>query len=189
MLKIFVLGLIFFSTAAGYCETAGQARFLMGTKNLDGGDWGNLDSQPEYGLEVDVKPGDWPIWLTAGYLTSQDEATVVTSLSPLATRDIEGKTQEYRVGIKKDFPVLSFLTLAGSGGPAVIRAEMDNPNGLGGSDSGSDLGFWATGDVIFIIGQVGLGFSYRYSNADVDLFGQNRNVGGHHGMFSVGFSW
>jgi hypothetical protein len=102
---------------------------------------------------------------------------------------VEAKTQEFHAGIKKDFDLSSRLRITLGAGPAWISGKMDRVGTPFDSDSDSAVGFWGVGDVLVFLGPVGVGFSYRYSQADIDLFGRSLNAGGHHIGFSAGFGW
>jgi hypothetical protein len=176
-------------TATASAATTGRGGLFFGSKSLDHGDWGELDSQSAFGVNLDVKDTAWPVWISAGYLSSREEETVITSASPLQTRDIEGKTAEYRLGVKKDFNPFKILRISGAGGPAYITASIDNAQAPFNRDSDGAVGYWLGAEAIFYLGFVSVGVGYNYSDADVKLLGSSVNAGGSNLAFAVGFGW
>lgn len=182
------LVLLSFATVAN-AATTGRGGFFFGEKTLDKNDWGELDSQSAWGINLDVKDTAWPIWMTTGYISSRDEKTIITSLSPFATEELEGKTTEIHVGIKKDFSPIPIMRLSVGGGPAYMRASLDSSVAPFTSDSDSAAGIWAGADVVFFLRYIALGAGYQYSHANVDLFGRSVDAGGTNLSFSIGFGW
>lgn len=183
------LVLIFGVVAAAPAATRGQGRLLFGAKSLDHADWGDLDQQGEIAFELDVKGETWPFWVTGGYFNSRDDATVITSVSPFTTREVEGKTTEAHLGVKKDFDPFKFLRLSFAGGPAYISGKLGDVAAPFETDSDSTVGYWGAADAVFFLGPLGLGVSYRFSQGDVDLLGKSRDAGGHHVVFALGVGW
>lgn len=176
-------------TSPSWAELRGRAQLLAGTKTLDNQDWGELDSQDEWGLELDLKQHTWPVWVNAGFLQSRDKISVVQSASPLILKDVEGKTTEFHLGVKKDFYPIQRLRLSVSGGPTLIDAQLGQLTTPFQTDSDRGIGYWGTADILIFIGQLGLGLSYRFSQADVDLLERTRDAGGRHWVFSAGVAW
>lgn len=183
-----LLTIVTYATTAS-AATTGRGGVFFGTKSLDHGDWGDLDNQGMWGINLDVKDTSWPVWATAAYISSRDEDTIVTSVAPFATRSIEGKTSEIRVGVKKDFIPARRVLFSVAGGPASIRASLDRPVAPFDRDTDSSLGFWAGADVFVFLGFIVVGASYQYSKADVDLLGQSVDAGGKNLAFTLGFGW
>lgn len=175
--------------AAAGATTTGRGGLFFGTKSLDENDWGALDSQSAWGIQLDMKDTSWPVWITSGYISSRDKYSVITSLTPFASTDVEGKTSEYHLGVKKDFSPFPIMRLSLAGGPAYIRASLDNSAAPFTNDSDAAAGVWAGADVVFFLRYVALGVAYQYSRADVDLFGRSVDAGGTNLSFSVGFGW
>lgn len=182
---VFLMGF----TASAFTATRGQGRLLFGEKSLDSDDWGPLDSQGEIAFELDVKEEAWPVWVTGGFFSSRDKVTVITSITPFQTREVEGKTTEFHLGVKKDFDPFKFLRLSFSGGPAFVTAKLGDVAAPYETDSGSAAGYWGAADALIFAGPIGLGVSYRFSRADIELLNRDRNAGGHHVVFSLGLGW
>jgi hypothetical protein len=191
MKKILLITAVFVSMLFqhSHAEWNGRLELILGSKSLDAADWGIVKDQREFGLQLDMKKQTWPVWLTAGFLKSQDKATIVLLGPPDTTRQIEGGTTEIHGGIKKDFHPSHSMRLSLSGGPAWVRAHLDQSSAPFSRDKGTGLGYWATADVLVFFNTVGVGFSYRISKADIDLHGRNRDAGGRHLVFSAGLAW
>lgn len=189
MKNIFLLFLLILTALvpANADDLRGQARFFVGGKSLDSDDWGALDSQGEVGAEVDLRRDAWPVWLTTGFLFSRDSAEVRSLALP--TREIEGYTRELYVGAKMDFFPVRNTKLSFSAGPMLAGASIEADSGPETRDSATALGGWVGGDLLVYLGGLGLGFSYRYSNAEADLLGKTRAIGGHHGGLWLGFGF
>lgn len=185
---ISLLVLTAYVTAAS-AATTGRGGIFFGRKDLDDTDWGELDSQAAWGINLDVKDISWPVWATAAYISSRDEITVVTSLSPYATKDIEGKTSELQLGLKKDFVPVPRLRLSVATGPTYARASLDRSAAPFDRDSDSTVGVWAGAEAFLFIGVFVVGGSYQYSHAKVDLLGRSVDAGGKSLALSLGFGW
>lgn len=175
--------------AVASAGTMGRGGLFFGTKSLDSRDWGNLDSQSAWGINLDVKGETWPVWVSSTFLMSEEKEIAITSISPLATKNIEGKTTEFRLGLKKDFLPFEKLRLSAAGGPAYIDASLDNVASPFNSDSGAALGYWLGAEAIIYLGHLALGAGYNYSEANVTLLNRSVNAGGSNFMFTFGFGW
>lgn len=180
---------LFFASSMVYAETTGRGGLFFGEKSLDSKDWGALDSQSAWGINLDVKDTSWPVWITTGYISSRDKITAITSLSPFATEEIEGKTSEIRIGVKKDFSPIPIMRLSVAGGPAYMRASLDNSVAPLANDTDSAVGGWFGADIIFFFHYIAVGAGYSYSHANVDLFDQSVDAGGKNLSFTFGFGW
>ncbi len=189
MRKIFIFLFVMSWVVVASAETTGRGGLYFGSKSLNHSDWGDLDSQSAWGLNLDVKDTAWPVWISAGYLSSREEETIITSLTPFATQKIEGKTSEMHLGVKKDFFPIKKARLSVGGGPAYVRASLDSPLAPYNNDSDANIGYWLGAETIISFGFVALGVSYNYSQADVTLFNQSVDAGGSNLAFSVGFGW
>jgi hypothetical protein len=189
-MRRFYAFLILVSLSAGASAgTTGRGGVFFGSKSLNHSDWGSLDSQGAWGINLDVKGDTWPIWVTSGYIHSQDDQTIITSASPLATTEISGETTELRLGIKKDFAPINRVRFSVAGGPAYLRAKLDSGTAPFNSDDDSTVGAWAGADLVFNLQYVLLGVSYQYSHGNVDLFGSSIDAGGSNLAFMLGFGW
>lgn len=188
-MRLFLLSLVLivFSGMAS-ATTTGRGGLYFGKKALKHSDWGRLDSQAAWGIDLDVKDTSWPVWATVGYVSSRDEDTLIT-YAPFTTAEISGKTSEIQLGVKKDFFPIHKVRLSVAGGPAHIRASMDSSLPPHNSDSDSAVGFWLGADAFVFVGPLILGTSYKHSQATVDLFGNSVDAGGRNLAFSIGLGW
>lgn len=169
-------------------ETTGRGGLYFGKKSLSS-DWGSFDSQGAWGIDLDMKDTSWPVWVTAGYVSSSDSERVVTSNSPYTTKDAEGKTSEIHLGAKKDFFPIEKVRVSIAGGPAYIRASLDGSVSPFSSSTDSSVGVWAGADGFIFLGHLVLGVTYQYSHANVNLLGRSMDAGGKNLSFSIGFGW
>lgn len=172
-----------------WAATTGRGGLYFGTKSLKSNDWGNLDSQPAWGIDFDVKNKKWPVWVTTSFINSHDSFPVVTSISPFTTTDIEGETTELQLGIKKDFAPLPRLRISLAGGPTYVRASLQNSVSPYNKETDSAGGIWGGVDMIVSFNFITLGATYKISQANVNLLGQTVDAGGKNLAFLIGFGW
>jgi hypothetical protein len=186
-----ILGLLFLAsmTTSLFADTTGRGGIFFGKKSLNHSDWGDLDSQPAWGINLDVKNTNWPVWMTAGYVSSRDEINVIASASPLSIINVEGKTSEIQLGAKKDFAPAPQVRLSLAAGPSFVHASLGSTTSPFRTESDSSVGFWTGAEAIFFLRYLTLGASYSFSQADVDLFGRSVDAGGQNLAFTVGFGW
>lgn len=175
--------LFFINVHANDVGTANVNVFL-GQKALDEDEWGQFDKQGEVGVLIDFKLQNDYVSTAIDLLGSLEEITV-------SGEKFEGSTGEIDVGVRKIWKVMgsSMRTYIG-GGLAYIQAELKSINGSFISDDDDGFGIWLNGGVYWIIGQnINLGIDLRYSQADVTLFGIERDAGGNHAGIFVGYHW
>jgi hypothetical protein len=157
-------------------DSRGDVNFIFGTKLLDDGEWGSLDEQDAYGVEVSWGDESWPFLIATDYLVSNDEQGI-----------FEGTTTELDVGVRKIWEKGRVRPYIG-GGIAFINGEIEISGS--GSDDDSAIGGWIGGGVLWRLGpRFNLGFSARVSRAEPELFGIDAESGGEFVGVALGWSW
>ncbi len=162
----------------------GNVNIFAGYKNLDEDDWDPLDKQTELGIGVDFKQDGWPVSATVGYLRSSDDDSEMGI-------DIEGKTSELYLGVRKIWDTSPQLRPFVGGGLALVSAEMEAAAlGIKVSDDDSGIGFWLSGGAYLTVsGSFNIGAELRYSKASVTLFNTDVEAGGVHYGLLLGYHW
>ncbi len=167
----------------------GNVNLKAGAKALDEDDWEPLEDQNEIGADIDFRMVDWPVSVTVALYGSAQKKEI-------SGMDVEGKTGELRIGIKKIWePDPSMRPFVG-GGIAFISAENEwvneylSPLQLKVSDDGQGTGLWVSGGVFWTIKECfNLGFELGLSSVDVTLFNQEKKAGGAHAALLLGYHW
>lgn len=167
----------------------GNVNLKAGAKALDEDDWEPLEDQNEIGADVDFRMVDWPVSVTVALYGSAQKKEI-------SGMDVEGKTGELRIGIKKIWePDPSMRPFVG-GGIAFISAENEwvneylSPLQLKVSDDDQGTGLWVSGGVFWTIKECfNLGFELGLSSVDVTLFNQEKKAGGAHAALLLGYHW
>ena len=180
----FALMLMSFVALAGASQWTGNVNFFLGQKSLDSGDWGQLDEQGAFGVLVDFRQEHWPVSVALDFLGSADDTTQLGNT-------IDGMTTEFNAGIRKIWEVSgSSVRPYLGGGIAFINAELERTNVFVVKDDDNATGLWLNGGIYWTLGQhFNLGFDLRYSEADVTLFGVNREAGGGFAGLLLGYHW
>lgn len=167
----------------------GNVNLKAGAKALDEDDWEPLEDQNEIGADIDFRMVDWPVSVTVALYGSAQKKEI-------SGMDVEGKTGELRIGIKKIWePDPSMRPFVG-GGIAFISAENEwvneylSPLQLKVSDDDQGTGLWVSGGVFWTIKECfNLGFELGLSSVDVTLFNQEKKAGGAHAALLLGYHW
>lgn len=161
----------------------GNVNVFLGQKQLDDDDWGRLDDQDELGLLFDFAQKSWPINIAIDLLGSRESASY-------AGYDVDGKTTEFCVGVRKIFILdqsAIFKPYVG-GGLAFIGAELEDEFGHSEDDNGA--GIWLNAGGYFTLSQhFNIGLDLRYSKAEVTLSGEEVEAGGTHIGLILGYHW
>lgn len=181
---VVILLMLFFTNAHANGWT-GNLNFFLGQKTLDKDDWEPLEEQAEFGILVDFKPQHWPLSIAIDLLGSSDE-------EPIFGVDVQGRTSELDIGVRKiwEIPGATIKPFIG-GGLAFISAELEGRYGYASiSDDDSGTGYWVNAGVYWTIGPAfNLGLEWRYSQAEVTLYGIEAEAGGSHGGLILGYHW
>jgi len=178
------------SVASAQDQWTGNINVFFGQKNLDKDDWEPVEEQSEFGIEVDFRKKDWPVNIAIDVLVSSDDQSIIDPF--FGQVDLEGKTKEFNIGIRKIWDEHSSVRPFIGGGLSYIRAEAEATiPGLGSaSDSDTGVGIWLGGGVYFTLGEhFNLGVELKYSDADVTLFDVDAAAGGTHYGLLAGYHW
>ena len=178
------------SVASAQNQWTGNINVFFGQKNLDKDDWEPVEEQSEFGIEVDFRKKDWPVNIAIDVLVSSDDQSIIEPF--FGQVDVEGKTTEFNIGIRKIWDEFSSVRPFIGGGLSFIRAEFEGTiPGLGSaSDSDTGVGIWLGGGVYFTLGEhFNLGVELKYSDADVTLFDVDAAAGGTHYGLLAGYHW
>lgn len=169
-----------------YAPISGNVNVFIGGKSLSESDWGYLDQQSEFGVQVDIKEHEWPISMALNFLGSSD-------VERDRNVDTYGSTSETQLGIKKIWEIGRATNLALGGGAAVIWGEMerryDYPLRYKETDSETAVGPWASLGIYWNLAWINVGLEGKWSQADMRLLGRDVDAGGAHIGFIVGYNW
>jgi hypothetical protein len=188
MKKIFLIFALFLSVTSfisnqSYAQDnwTGNVNFSFGAKALDKDDWTPLESQSEFGVNVDFGKKSWPFSIAIGFLaSSKDDNSYGIKL--------EGSTRELRAGIIKIWEPTPTIRPYIGGGLAMINAKIEASDGyMGLSVDDQGVGGYANGGIYWILTKhLNLGFDLAYSRATLKLAGMDGEAGGGHASFFVG---
>jgi hypothetical protein len=158
-------------------DWTGNAKLLVGTKELESSDWGLLDEHGEAGLVIDFRNVSWPFSVVLSERYSADEVTSGGTQTTVVTA-------ETRAGVQLSTSVVPVLEPYVGAGPALIAGIIE----VGSTDdSDVGLGYWAGAGVNVHLGPRFLvGLDWSVSKADVDLLGISRDAGGTHVGITLG---
>jgi hypothetical protein len=138
---------------------------------------------------MDMAGVSWPIHATFGAYHSAGH----DDQGPF---DIDARTTELALGVKKIFGLTDTLSVFLGGGPALVFGSMDisgfgptPPPGFNNDrhDSDAGAGIWASTGLLIHPGRsLNLGLQARWSTAKVNLFGEDRDAGGFMGTLMAG---
>ena len=162
---------------------------IVGNKYLDNS-WQEFDSQVAIGVSFDFKNRSWPFSLTVSSIFSAD----VESNNGLFVEEEAGSTSETHLGIRKIFSISgSSMEPYIGGGLALISAELDrrvNSSFFVTTDDDSATGYWLGGGIYWHLSKrFIMGVDVRYSDAEVTLFGVDREAGGLYTNMLIGTHW
>ena len=168
----------------------GNFNLRVGAKFLGGGDWSPVDDHTLWGLHFDFRRPHWPLNLVLDVSYSFDEADRRVHLAGIGPerQEVEGRTFEWNLGVRKIWEDHRHLRPYVGFGPAVIWAEQRTDATVAAAkkdDTG--LGFWLGGGLYATLyDRLNLGLDLRYSYAKVDLF-EDVNAGGFQAGMLVGY--
>ena len=172
--------------ATGIDNFTGNIGGYLGQKSLDDKDWGELDSQGSIGMIFDFKKQSWPVSIALDVIisgTEEKNAGITT----------DGGTLETDIGVRKIFELSgSSIRPYIGGGIAIIGATVENSSGgsITSKDDGTATGAWIGGGMYYAATEsLNIGLDLRYSEAEVTLFNEDREVGGFHTGITVGYHW
>ena len=167
----------------------GDVNLKAGFKALDEDDWDPLEDQDEIGVDVDFRMDDWPISVTLGLYGSAEK-------KEMSGNDVEGKTGEFRIGVRKIWTTDSNMRPFIGGGLVFMTAEIEGVNSyltpiiIQISDDDRGTGLWISGGVFWTLQEhLNIGFELAVSAAEVTLFNEERRAGGAHAALLIGYHW
>jgi hypothetical protein len=171
----------------------GNLNLFLGQKTLDDDDWRPVEEQQAVGIQFDVRERPWPISLAVDLLASsdKDELLVLDPGGGTLVRKVKGETTEVDVGFRKVFDEFRYFRPYFGGGLAFVSAKQKTTfRGETRSDDDDALGFWVAGGAyVTLADMLNLGLDFRWSRAEVELFGRDVEAGGFHAGLLVGYHW
>lgn len=166
----------------------GNVNFTLGAKSLDEDDWEPIEDQGEIGIHLDLRTTNWPVSIYLAFLASYgDDTTRIDGFRA----DVEGRTSEFRFGVRKIWEPTTNMRPYFGGGLALVTAEIEvSAFGEKLDDSDSALGFWLGGGIYWTLGEhFNIGLDIAWSKAEVTLFDTDGEAGGGHAGLLLGYHW
>ena len=172
--------------ATGTNNFSGNISGYLGQKSLDDNDWDNLDRQGSLGMIFDFKKQSWPVSIALDVIISGNE-----------DKDDGIKTEagslEAHIGVRKIFEISnSSMQPYIGGGIAIIGTSIRNRSGGStiSKDDETATGVWIGGGMYYAATRsLHVGLDLRYSEAEVEIFDEDREVGGIYTGVTVGYHW
>ena len=177
--------LILTTTVANADDLSGHISGFFGGKKLKSSDWPDLDMHFSMGVFFDIKKDSWPISIVLD-LTDTGGKNKHDGLEDL------GHTTEYHLGIRKIFiNQQSNIQPYIGDGVSFMYAEQELETIITTTtQDDSAVGSWVGAGMYYEINpRFVLGFDVRYSHGEVTLFNKERNAGGMHAGFIVGYQF
>jgi opacity protein-like surface antigen len=182
---LFLCSFIFAGFQAHAAEVKGNLNLIVGQKLLPESDWkeegfGDWSKQTEAGIMFDIGGKSWPVNIAVDLLGSKKTVT-------FDGIDIDGKTSEFALGVRKYFMDAQPLKPYFGAGLANIKGEIaigDN------SASDTKIGPWADAGVkLNPIQWLNIGADVRYSYAKTEVNNVKFQSGGWHWGIFAGWSF
>ena len=187
LILIFTI-IIFGCPKMGIClDYMGNINFAFGLLQMDNDFSKNfgMDEKAEIGLISDMKKKDWPLSIAFDYILSYGNSSIPASLDGLRqNKNVDFFSSEMYFGVKKKFdkfhPLKPFI---GAGIYTIslyvdISYDHDYTWGVGG---------WVGGGAYYpLTDKIHMGFEWRWSRADVKIFGRTMDAGGNHFNLMIG---
>ncbi len=177
--------LIMGNSAINASEVTGNVSAYIGEKALDDKDWPNLDDQEAFGVLFDIKQRSWPVSIAINIIGSAEE-------NKNGTLTETAFTGEQQLGIKKYLgQTNSTIRPYIGGGITLVTAALEKKDGsVTTEQDDTATGLWLGGGVqLKVTPHFILGLDARYSEAEVTLFGEDREAGGLHTGITAGYHW
>jgi opacity protein-like surface antigen len=172
--------------AAEASEYTGNVRGFIGQKSLDDDDWSPVDKHGSMGVFFDIKKHSWPVSIAIDLIGSGD----IHENGALKT---EGFTGEHRFGIRKTFDVESSSIHPYIGGGVTFICAVEKHKNAGVQTSKDDddaAGAWVGAGMYYTVTEhFNVGVDVSYSEAEVTLFGVDREAGGVNTGITAGYHW
>jgi opacity protein-like surface antigen len=185
---VFIIGML----ASGIVQAngwTGNINGSTGSKSLDS-DWGEFDSQGEFGIISDFGHQSWPFLIAIDvFVSANDDNKEIQSNSDL---HVDAVTSEIMIGIRRYYDLNYAISPYVGGGLSIGYAHREIKQSDGRYKDENDRGYgpWIGGGVVWRPWKhFNVGFDVRYSDFEVELFGKDQNAGGLHTGFNAGFHW
>ena len=170
----------------GSNDFTGNIGGYLGQKSLDDKDWDNLDRQGSLGMIFDFKKQSWPLSIALDVIISGNE-----------DKDDGIKTEagslELHLGVRKIFELSgSSIQPYIGGGIAIIGTSVRNRSGGStlSDDDETTTGAWVGGGMYYAATKsVNVGLDLRYSEAEVEISDEDREVDRFYTGATVGYHW
>ena len=191
----------------------GMLSVTAGARHVSGDAWNGLPLVFQMGIDWAMGPSDWPVRPIVGYRHASgsgeyegagrfelDLAQLGTYTEPTDRGELSGEFQEIAIGATHGW---SWWRMRAdlSGGACWVRADLeDTPSRtvlrqLAGvriqptSDADDGFGWWASAGVRIAVGDALLGIEGRYTDARLEVFGEDLQAGGWQLGGTVGWTW
>ena len=190
-----VLSLLFIPNL-GICGSngwTGNLNGFIGYKNQKDSffEEAQVDDHVEIGLLLDFKPSNWPVSIAIDGFRSVSGETPFMIVATLGLAQVESRSEEIDIGIRKIWDTSPRLRPYVGGGIAFIDSEIRGTL-FGTSYSAEDTGtgVWIDAGFYWTLAKhINIGFDLRYSYAEVTLEDEDANAGGFHAGVIFGFHW
>jgi hypothetical protein len=184
-----MVGIVLLFVPGSALAGKGEVNFFLGQKALDEDDWAPVEDQGEFGAEMSWAGPEWPVSIATDVLFSADEQDLIDPFFG-GTATLTGATSELDVGVRKIWGTKAVRPYLG-GGLAIVNAVVEFEEfGLSVDEEETGLGAWFGGGVFWRLGKkFNIGFSARWSGAEVDFGGVDVEAGGTHFGLLLGFGW
>lgn len=195
LLGLVVLAPAFPAAAYAQDEKCAQINFnVFGMRKLLSDDWKPANEQDELGIGFDVKGDGWPLSLDVAYFyaTAKGTADEILTQGNVTTQftDLKRKAsiQELNAGIRKTWTDKNGFSLFVGGGAAWTIGRLEF-TGVTSFDEAA-LGWYGTAGAYYTAMKfLNLGIIGRFSDAELNIAGRDRNAGGWHYGFLAGISF
>lgn len=170
-------------------SVAGDLNVRVGQMWLDDSEWSPVESQRQWGAEIDfTKSTNWA-GAVIGFSYSKEDGTTSGS----NTLSVDSRWVEVDVGARKIFyNVMPRVRPFAGLGAAIFSADVEITSPTAEANSDEAVGFGGYGEVgayIDVYGPFHLGGLLRYSKGRINLFGSTKDPGGLTICAMLGIHW
>ena len=162
----------------------GNFNTFWGVKLLDQPGSSSYDEKWDVGLEYDFRRRDWPINIAIDLFYSFEQNNICLPGGGKADHDT--RITDINIGIRKLWQLNDDIRAFAGGGPALISfyEKIESIH-----DRDMNPGYWIHGGAYWTFNDLNVGIEIRHTNADVHVFGINREAGGEHYGLIIGYNW
>jgi hypothetical protein len=157
--------------------TEANINAVLGGKLLDRDDWDPVEDQGSLGVQVDVRPGDWPVAIAINVIASSayDRRTVAGT----GTVETYGGVTELQLGLAGLLPLPGNTTLFAGGGASFASAMQEVWTASSERvDYGYGVGGWAHAGAFWTINRFNIGFAGGWSIVPLEIEDRDIDAGG-----------